>query len=233
MSTLLHVQQLRIVGMGLLLQAIVVGLAVTVVAVPSVKHAIHEKRSTLPPGWELSGTLDKSSILPMRIGLTQSNLDKAEQYLMEVSHPDSPSFGKHWTAKQIAETFAPSKGSVDAVMAWLRDAGIAPERIIRSQSMGWLNFDATVAEAEDLLKAKYRLYRHVSGKPHVGCTEYHVPEDIARHVDLITPTVHFDTKIPQSREEWTQKRRRAPATSTAAAGTPVKTDAALGIGKTS
>ena len=216
--------------MVLLLRALV-GLAVTVVAVPSTRHAIHEKRSTLPPGWELSGSLDKSSVLPMKIGLTQSNLDKAEQYLMEVSHPDSPSFGKRWTAKKIAETFAPSKGSVDAVMTWLRDAGIGPERITRSQSMGWLNFDATVAEAEDLLKTKYSLFRHVSGKPHVGCTEYHVPENIAHHVDLITPTVHFDTKIPQSHNEWSRKRKRAPATSTAAAGTPVKTDAALGIGK--
>ena len=206
------------------------GLVVSAVAAPSAKHALHEKRSTLPPGWERVGELDDSSTLPMKVALSQSNLDKGEDFLMQVSHPDSPSFGKHWTAQKIAETFAPSRESVDSVLTWLESAGIAPERISRSQSMGWLNFDATVAEAQTLLKTKYSLFRHASGKPHVGCTEYHIPEHIATHIDFITPTVHFDTKIPQSQDGWARKHKRA-ATMTAAAGTPVKTHAALGIGE--
>jgi len=43
----------------------------------------------------------------MRIALTQRNLDNAYDHLMEVSHPESASFGKHWTVKDVAETFAP------------------------------------------------------------------------------------------------------------------------------
>ena len=206
------------------------GLVLSVVAAPSTKHVIHEKRSTLPPGWELVGELDGSTVLPMKVALSQSNLDKGEDFLMKVSHPDSPSFGQHWSPRQIAETFAPSRESTESVLKWLKSAGITPERISRSQSMGWLNFEATVAEAENLLKTKYNLFRHVAGKPHVGCSEYHIPEHIAHHVDFITPTVHFDSKIPQSQDDWARKHKRA-ATTTAAAGTPVKTDAALGIGK--
>lgn len=60
---------------------------------------------------------------PMRIALAQSNLDKADEYLMDVSHPESPNFGKHWTAKQVAEMFAPSQESYDAVTFWLRSSG--------------------------------------------------------------------------------------------------------------
>ena len=121
----------------------------------SYTYARHEKRNNLPPGWVKDQRLPGHEILPMRIGLAQSNLDKAEQYLMEVSHPDSPKYGQHWTAKQIAETFAASQESVDGVTEWLKNSGIAPERIRKSQSLGWLHFNATVAEAEDLLKTEY------------------------------------------------------------------------------
>ena len=163
----------------------------------------------------------------MRIGLTQTNLDKADQFLSDVSHPDSPNFGKHWTHEEIANKFAPSGETVDAVKSWLVSSGIAPERISRSQSLGWLKFDATVAEAESLLKTEYHVYKHKTGKPHVSCAEYHVPENVAPHVDFITPGVSFDTKIPQA---VAKKAERRAATTTAAAGHPVQTKAALGIG---
>ena len=164
----------------------------------------------------------------MRIALKQSNLDKAEEYLMEVSHPKSPKYGQHWSAKKVAETFAPSEESFDAVTVWLKSSGIAPERISKTQSMGWLTFDATVAEAENLLKTEFFLHKHITGKPHVGCDDYSVPEYVQPHVDFITPTVHFDTKIPQSRH--TEKRdvpleKRASAV--AAAGVPVQSKAAI------
>ncbi|KAL9021903.1 MAG: hypothetical protein Q9185_000917 [Variospora sp. 1 TL-2023] len=168
-----------------------------------------------------------SEVLPMKIALTQSNLDHAEEFLMDVSHPDSPNFGKHWTHEQIANKFAPSSESVNIVKEWLASSGIAPERISRSQSLGWLKFDATVAEAESLLKTEYHLYKHSTGKPHVACSSYHIPNHIRSHVDFITPTVHFDAKVPQAVAQPVEKR--APTT-TAAAGHPVKTKAALGIG---
>ena len=205
-------------------------LVATAAAAPSVNHVLHEKRDRLPSGWGQKEELDGNTILPMKVGLTQANLDKAEEYLMEISHPESPKFGQHWSAKQIAETFAPSQETVDSVMYWLESNGIGPERISRSQSLGWLHFDATVGEAEQLLKTKYHVYKHeASGKPQVACSEYHVPAHISPHVDFITPTVHFDTKVHMAQEEIDRKVKRAP-TSTAAAGPPVKTKAALGIG---
>ena len=208
-------------------------LVASTAAAPSVNHVLHEKRGVLPPGWGQEQELDENNILPMKIGLAQSNLDKAEEYLLEISHPDSPKFGQHWSAKQIAETFAPSQETVDSVMYWLQTSGIAPERISRSQSLGWLHFDATVAEAEQLLKTKYHVYTHeASGKPHVACSEYHVPAHISPHVDFITPTVHFDTRMPMAQDEYAKKVKRVP-TSTAAAGHPVQTKAALGVGSPS
>lgn len=212
------------------------------VAAPSSSHVQHEKRDYLPPGWERHGKIASHEVLPMRFALSQSNLDKADDFLMDVSHPDSPNFGKHWTAKQVADTFAPSQESVDAVSAWLINSGIAPERIQKSQSIGWLTVDATVAEAENLLKTEFFLHKHsLTGKPHVACDDYSVPEYVQPHVDFITPTVHFDTKIPQAKllpkrefdETRLEKREPepipAPVASTAAAGPPVASKAAVKI----
>lgn len=79
--------------------------------------------------------------------------------------------------------------------SWLSSAGIARERIKGSQSLTWLNFNATVDEAERLLKTTYHVYQHESGQPHVACEEYSIPSHLAEHIDIVYPTVHFDAKV--------------------------------------
>lgn len=165
----------------------------------------------------------------MRIALAQSNLHKADEFLMDVSNPDSPNFGKHWTAKQVAETFAPSTESVGTVVDWLKASGISSDHISSTQSMGWLTFNATVGQAEELLKTEFFRHEHTTGKPHVGCDQYHLPEHVKPHVDFITPTVHFDTKVPPQREKRVSQPEnvKRSATSTGAEGHPVATKAAV------
>lgn len=202
-------------------------LVASVIAAPSpARHVVHEKRDRIPHGWEKDSKMESTTVLPMRIALTESNKDKLHDYLMEVSHPDSESFGSHWSAKQIAETFAPTRETVDAVRTWLATSGIASERVKQSQSLGWLTFDATVEEAENLLKTEYHLYKHSTGKPHVACSDYHVPEHIRQHVDFITPTVHFDAKL--TGEDFNGKTKRAPPTSSV--GHPISGGVAKNVG---
>jgi tripeptidyl-peptidase-1 len=47
-------------------------------------YVVHERRAVLPRSWTEEKRLDKASILPMRIGLTQSNLDRGHDLLMEM-----------------------------------------------------------------------------------------------------------------------------------------------------
>lgn len=70
-------------------------------------HVVHERRNTYPAGWIRRGELDNRAILPMRIALSQSNLDKGHEWLMDVSHPGSEKYGQHWSAKEVAQAFAP------------------------------------------------------------------------------------------------------------------------------
>lgn len=67
-------------------------------------HAVHEKRSEAPQGWAKTDLLDPHAVLPMRVGLTQSNLHKGYGWLEEVSDPSSPKYGQHWDAKQVSRT---------------------------------------------------------------------------------------------------------------------------------
>lgn len=203
-------------------------LIISIFAAPTINYIQHEKRDRIPQGWAVHQKLSKNALLPMRIALTQQNLDKAEDFLIEVSHPRSEKYGQHWSAKEIAETFAPSRKSVDIVIAWLGSAGVAPENIFRSRSLGWLDFDATVDQAESLLKTSYHIYKHSTGGSHVACLEYYIPEHVRAHLDFIVPTVHFDTKLPRPGIEYERNHERIGPKS--AAGVAVVDGTAVDIG---
>lgn len=47
-------------------------------------HVLHEKRSSLPKVWRRSNRVDRDAILPVKIGLTQSNLENGYAHLMDV-----------------------------------------------------------------------------------------------------------------------------------------------------
>lgn len=90
----------------------------------STNRVLHEKRTATPREWRQGGRVSADAILPIRIGLVQSNLDDAYEHLMDVSHPQSPNYGRHWKAEDVHEMYAPSSDAVDAVRAWLQDSGV-------------------------------------------------------------------------------------------------------------
>ncbi|OAA60408.1 protease s8 tripeptidyl peptidase [Niveomyces insectorum RCEF 264] len=178
-------------------------------------HVLHETRSPAAAHtWRRAAKVPGDAVLPMRIGLTQRNLDRAEQLLNDVSHPDSPNYGRHWTAEQVADMFAPAPAAIDAVLAWLaEDGGLGPDRVRLSRGRNWVLFNATVAEAEALFQTEYHVYtsharQHGGGGrsqvvQHVGCEQYHVPAHIREHIDLVLPTVHRDARPGPSRSKKT------------------------------
>ena len=160
--------------------------------------------------------LDDETILPMRIGLRQQNLHRAEEFLKDVSHHESPNFGKHWTPQQIAETFAPSGKTIQNVADWLASSGIPNSVIKKSKGGNWLQFEITVKEAERLLRTQYYIFEN-NGKLSPACDTYSVPQSVKDHIDFITPTVHLDSTLtPRKRssrnyEEQNLLPRASPA----------------------
>lgn len=49
-----------------------------------VTHSLHEKRSSLPRLWARGDRVDRNAILPVRIGLSQQNMEDSYSHLMEV-----------------------------------------------------------------------------------------------------------------------------------------------------
>ncbi|KAF8194206.1 Pro-kumamolisin, activation domain-containing protein [Pholiota molesta] len=167
-------------------------LALAAPARRSSPHVLHEKRAADPLDWELSHRLDANKVLPMRFGLTQSNIHRVEELLMDVAHPESPRFGQHYSPKEIVDLFAPSDETISAVTNWLVDAGFSREKLRLSGNKGWISLDATTSQVEDLLKTEYHVWEHPSGDQQFGCHNYSVPAHVREHIDLIRPTVQFN-----------------------------------------
>ena len=188
------------------------GLASLALATASVisPRVVHERRAVTPRGWSLQRRADPGDVLPLSFALVQPNVGNLEAYLLDIADPTSPNYGKHWSPSKVAETFRPSAETTDVVRAWLEGEGIWASRVQLSKDGGYLNVDVTVAEAEAMLGTEYYVYKHVDGTRHVACGErYHLPEHVAKHVDTVWPSMHFDV-VPLSRRSARSVVGQAP-----------------------
>ncbi|EKD20175.1 uncharacterized protein L3040_004045 [Drepanopeziza brunnea f. sp. 'multigermtubi'] len=156
-------------------------------AIPA-SHSLHERHL---PSWEhqwsKKSRVPDTQILPVRIGLKQSNLEAGHDKLMEISTPGTETYGKHMTAEEIIEFFAPHQSSTEVVSEWLLSSGISSDRIGVSTNRQWIQFDANAAEVETLLFAEFYLWEHRSGVHDISTKEYHVPTHVREHIDYVTP----------------------------------------------
>jgi tripeptidyl-peptidase-1 len=58
--------------------------ALSSAAPASIKHVLHEERQSPPSDWRKGARIEGNAVLPMRIGLTQTNLENGYDHLMEV-----------------------------------------------------------------------------------------------------------------------------------------------------
>ncbi|THW17881.1 aorsin [Aureobasidium pullulans] len=174
-------------------------LLATLLAVAAAKpvpetHVVHEKRDVAhrftTSRWVKRDRLEKDTVLPVRVGLKQQNLHNGAEWLMDVSHPQSPNFGRHWTQDEVIAKFSPSNETLTTVRDWLVKNGISERRITHSDNKAWFAFDATTKEVEDLLHTQYHEFEHSSTGNYVAaCDQYHVPKHIQEHIDFISPGV--------------------------------------------
>jgi len=69
----------------LVMLSIVVAIAALVNAAPKpAPHVLHEKREFPSRDWIKGARIEKDAIIPMRIGLTQTNLENGYDLLMDV-----------------------------------------------------------------------------------------------------------------------------------------------------
>ncbi|KAF3163032.1 hypothetical protein TWF751_010474 [Orbilia oligospora] len=190
---------------------LLLGVFIPIVANPiGSTYVVHEKRAVKNQAWFKRSPASRSSVLPMRIGLKQRNLDKGHDLLMEISTPGSPKYGNHLTKAEVIEMFAPDTESERTVIKWLEDSGFHPDRISISSNRQWVQFDALVSEVQTLLHTSYHIYEHEgSGRLNVACDEYHIPRHIQEHIDYITQGIKlFPPSGPLSPEREKLRKRQ-------------------------
>ena len=168
-------------------------------------HVVHEERDAASERWLKRDRVPSHAILPVRVGLMQSNLDNAHEHLMDIAHPASPNYGKHWTSDEVVEFFKSSDETVETVRNWLVDSGIDRKSITHTGNKVWLAFHATTKQVESLLHTEYHEFEDMqTGGIMPACERYHVPEHIQQHIDYITPGIKLLAPAEQPREH--QKR---------------------------
>ena len=153
---------------------------------------VHEQLAALPSGWTQVGAPSDSATMALQIGLAQQNLDKLESTLYEVSTPGSASYGNYMEGEEVTAMLQPSSEANDAVMAWLKGAGVT-----NTMSDGmYVNFSTTVGTANTLLDTQFQYYTN-NGVQKLRTTEYSIPDDLTEHIDLVTPTTYFGKTTAQ------------------------------------
>jgi tripeptidyl-peptidase I len=166
----------------------------------STSHVLHEKRSVSLP--HKRHRVDGDAIVPIRIGLRQSNLHTGYERLMEVSHPASEKYGKHLSKEEVHSIFAPAAETVDIVKNWLLSSNLLKgSDIIQYENKGWLSVNMRAKHAESLFGTEYYEHETDKGDVRLGCDEYYLPTHVSRHVDFIKPGVKLSAPLKKRQME--------------------------------
>jgi tripeptidyl-peptidase-1 len=146
-------------------------------------------------GWRYSSTPKGDTPVDLKIALAQHDVASFEKALLEMSDPDHPSYGNHFTTHdEMKRMLLPTDTTVDAVQAWLKSAGITDVK----QDADWINIRATVDQANALLHANFKYYvSDVKNVRRLRTLQYSIPDSVASHVNTIQPTTRFG-KITQN-----------------------------------
>ncbi|KAM3084009.1 vesicle formation at the endoplasmic reticulum [Clarireedia jacksonii] len=151
--------------------------------------AVLEKLAAVPSGWTAASP-DSSAVLTLTVGLAQQNLDQLESKLLAVSTPGNAEYGQHLDADEVNALFAPSPDANSAVTSWLANAGA--QNITSDGS--FVTFATTVEKANSMLNTTFKTYTS-NGVSKLRTTQYSVPDEIAHHIDLISPTTYFGKTV--------------------------------------
>lgn len=166
--------------------------AVFVAAVAAGVSALQlEPGTVVPSSWKIVENADKklsTDKIELTFALKLSNKKELTEKLMSVSTPSSSDYGKLMTLAEVNEFTSPSQQSYDKLKTFLSSFGVDEV----DYSSGFVRAVVTVEVAEKMLSTRYNRYRHsISGNEALRCTEYHLPDDLAKDIDFVAPTVNF------------------------------------------
>ena len=106
------------------------------------------------------------------------------------------SYGAYLSKEQVAELVSPHQDTLNLVRAWLIHHGIRPSSISMSHGGSWLTVtDVLVSQANQLLGASYRLYRHSkTNDTTIRTVGYALPVVLHTLIRTVAPTTYFPSR---------------------------------------
>ena len=114
--------------------------------------------------------------------------------------------------EQVADLVAPHPDTLKLFNSWLKEHGVPSSTISMTHGGSWLTVGGVrVSQANDLLGASYRLYRHTTANSTVLRTiNYGLPGELHAHVRTVAPTTYFGS--PRTLPQTSLERPRGVAT---------------------
>lgn len=141
------------------------------------------KITALHPSIKALGLAGDDQLITLQVGIKLQNINQLQERLEAISTPNSPEYGKYLDAEDINKLFKPSDASRTAVLDWLKEAGVTHI----ADHGSYVNFATTVSNANSMLSSSFQNF-DVAGVKKIRTLEYSVPDDLAEHIDLISPT---------------------------------------------
>ncbi|KAM0463062.1 hypothetical protein ACHAPV_003188 [Trichoderma viride] len=160
----------------------------TLASVQANAAVLLDSLNKVPVGWQAASAPAPESKITLQVALTQQNIDQLESKLAAVSTPNSSNYGKYLDVDEINQIFAPSSATTAAVESWLKSYGV--DYKVQGSSI-W--FQTDVSTANKMLSTNFHTYTDSVGAKKVRTLQYSVPETLADHIDLISPTTYFGT----------------------------------------
>ncbi|KAF5363394.1 hypothetical protein D9756_000249 [Leucocoprinus leucothites] len=160
---------------------------------PEVSYNYRLKESiTVPRGWSKVAAAPAEHVIHLRIGLPQSNFAELERHLYEISDPFHSRYGQHLSKAEVEALVTPKEESLDLVDEWLASFGLGEDDFSRSSAKDWVVVKVPISVAEKMLNTKYHVWKYEDTDDHlVRTTEYHLPDHLHGHVELVQPTTLF------------------------------------------
>ncbi|KAL0261685.1 Tripeptidyl-peptidase sed2 [Diplodia seriata] len=158
---------------------------------------LFEKLSGVPESWTQVGSPDAAQKLRFMIAVKQPNHALFEQTLLDISTPDSANYGKHLKRDELKRMLRPEAQATDSIIAWLEASGIESEAI--EDDGEWINFVASVSQAEKMMDTKFNTYRSEirTNIRKIRTLEYSIPAELHEFINMIQPTTRFSQIRPE------------------------------------
>jgi len=157
---------------------------------PVAEARLMSRAANIAQGVQMMNMAAEDQQIRLQVGIKMQNIDKLEPTLRDISDPDSPNYGKYLTAAQVNDMFKPAEASVAAVQTWLAKENVSD--VSYTEGARFVNFATDVATANRMLGASFAYY-DVQGTMKLRTKEYSVPDAMAEHIELVTPTTYFGT----------------------------------------